>query len=342
MAALTLRVLTRAGDTTKGAPLTNSEIDQNFINIDADLDLKAPIESPTFTGSVTIPSGTINNASIGATTRSTGAFTSLAANGAVTFTAGTASTTTGTGTLVVTGGVGVSGQVTAGTFSGNGAAVTSLDAANVTSGILPAARLSGSYTINISGNATTATSATSATTATTSTNLSGGSVTTGTGTGTVGMASGSTVMQVMGNAANAAVMTLHRSGAYAINFGLDTDNILRVGGYSDGLNTYRWTSDASGNFVARGNVSAYSDIRLKTDLSKITNALDKIDQLTGYVYTRIDTNERQTGLIAQDVEKVLPEAVHHGDMLAVNYGQMMGLIVEAIKELRAEINALKK
>ena len=49
-----------------------------------------------------------------------------------------------------------------------------------------------------------------------------------------------------------------------------------------------------------------------------------------------------TGLIAQDVEKVLPEAVHQGELLAINYGQMMGLIVEAIKELRQEINALKK
>lgn len=341
MAALTLRVLTRAGDTTKGAPLTNSEIDQNFINIDADLDLKAPIASPTFTGSVTIPGGTINATSIGATTRSTGAFTSLAANGAVTFTAGTASTTTGTGTLVVTGGVGVSGQVTASTFSGNGAAITAIDAANVTSGILPAARLSGSYTININGSATSATSATSAASATTATNLSGGSITTGTNTTSVGAAGGSNT-QFMGSTVYGAVVSFHRSGAYAVNFGLDTDNVFRLGGWSDGTNVYRWSSDAAGNFVARGNVSAYSDIRLKTDLSKITNALDKIDQLTGYVYTRIDTNERQTGLIAQDVEKVLPEAVHHGDMLAVNYGQMMGLIVEAIKELRAEINALKK
>jgi hypothetical protein len=65
------------------------------------------------------PSSTsnINNMNIGATTRGSGAFTSLAANAAVTFTANTSSTTTGSGTLVVTGGVGVSGQVTATTLS---------------------------------------------------------------------------------------------------------------------------------------------------------------------------------------------------------------------------------
>ncbi len=134
MAALTLRVLTRSGDTTKNAPLTNSEIDTNFINIDEELGLKAPIASPTFTGSVTIPAGTINGASVGATTRSTGAFTTLAANGATTLTAGTASTTTGTGTLVVTGGVGVSGQVTASNFSGT------LNASDLTTGTIPGDR----------------------------------------------------------------------------------------------------------------------------------------------------------------------------------------------------------
>ena len=78
------------------------------------------------------PSGTsnINNMNIGGTTRGSGAFTSLAANAAVTFTANTASTTTGTGTLVVTGGVGVSGQLTA----------TSVSATNLTGTIQTAAQ----------------------------------------------------------------------------------------------------------------------------------------------------------------------------------------------------------
>jgi hypothetical protein len=62
--------------------------------------------------------GTINNMSIGATTASTGAFTTLTSNGATTFTAGTASTTTGTGTLVITGGLGVSGRINAANFDG--------------------------------------------------------------------------------------------------------------------------------------------------------------------------------------------------------------------------------
>ena len=75
--------------------------------------------SPTGTGTLTInpaTTGTINNVSIGATTRSTGAFTTLTSNGSTTLTAGTASTTTGTGTLVVTGGVGISGAIYAGSI----------------------------------------------------------------------------------------------------------------------------------------------------------------------------------------------------------------------------------
>jgi hypothetical protein len=74
--------------------------------------------SPTggFTINPSTVAGTINNTSVGATTRSTGAFTTLGANGQVSFTAGTASSTTGTGSLVVTGGVGVSGQVTCATL----------------------------------------------------------------------------------------------------------------------------------------------------------------------------------------------------------------------------------
>jgi hypothetical protein len=55
MANLTLRTLTRAGDTTKNAPLTNAEVDNNFINLDADLDLKANIDSPGLTGVPTAP-----------------------------------------------------------------------------------------------------------------------------------------------------------------------------------------------------------------------------------------------------------------------------------------------
>jgi hypothetical protein len=152
-------------------------------------------------------------------------------------------------------------------------------------------------------------------------------------------------LSVRGTAATGAVMSFHRAGAYAINAGLDTDNVFRVGGWSDGSNVFRFWSDTAGNFQARGDVIAFSDIRLKTNIAVIPDALDKVCSLRGVTYDRIDTKVRQTGLIAQELYEVLPEAVHIGNdeeqTMSVAYGNVIGLLVESIKELRAEIEALK-
>lgn len=96
-----------------------------------------------------------------------------------------------------------------------------------------------------------------------------------------------------------------------------------------------------GDIYAAGNVTAYSDSRIKTDLTEITDALSKVQQLTGYTYTRTDTGRRETGLVAQDVLDVLPEAVGQGEILSLAYGNLVGLLVQAIKELAAEVQALK-
>jgi hypothetical protein len=163
------------------------------------------------------------------------------------------------------------------------------------------------------------------------------------------------------NAANTLTSTLTISnGAPIINL-FETDQTLPAGRrrivadgntFSVRRNTatagdftsevYDINSDSAGNFTASGNVTAYSDIRLKKDLLQIPNALDKVQQLTGYIYTRIDTGEKQTGLVAQDVQKVLPEGIVEGEYLSVAYGNLVGLLVEAIKELRAEVAALKE
>jgi hypothetical protein len=147
---------------------------------------------------------------------------------------------------------------------------------------------------------------------------------------------------------NAAVMSFHRPGLYAINMGLDTDNVFRLGGWSDGA--IRIAITAAGTLTATGDVVAYSDRRLKTDVQIIQDPLSKVQELTGITYKRIDTDEISTGLIAQDVQAVLPEAVTEDEagILGVKYGNLAGLFVEAIKalnkevaELRAEIKALK-
>jgi phage-related tail fiber protein len=97
-----------------------------------------------------------------------------------------------------------------------------------------------------------------------------------------------------------------------------------------------------GAIYAAGNIGGLSDIRVKTNIEVIENALDKVDQLRGVVFDRTDISLRQTGVIAQEVQAVLPEAVSDdGEHLTVAYGNMVGLLIEAVKELRAEVNRLK-
>ena len=111
----------------------------------------------------------------------------------------------------------------------------------------------------------------------------------------------------------------------------------------DGGGAGSTTLNLSGAFVASGNVSAYSDARLKTDLVRIDDALYRVSGLAGYTFTRTDSGERQTGLLAQDVQKVLPEAVSEAEngTLSLAYGNLAGLLVEAIKELAVEVAAIK-
>ena len=73
--------------------------------------------------------------------------------------------------------------------------------------------------------------------------------------------------------------------------------------------TNRFYFDNSGNFTAGGNVTAYSDIRLKKDIVTIDNPIEKIKQMRGVYYKEIETNRARTGVIAQELEKVLPEVV---------------------------------
>lgn len=99
-----------------------------------------------------------------------------------------------------------------------------------------------------------------------------------------------------------------------------------------------------GNTFSTRNIFTLSDSNLKTDIQPITNALFKVDQLTGCTYLRTDTLSRETGLIAQDVLSILPEAVTlnpESNHLSVAYGNMMGLMVQSIKELTQKVNNLE-
>ncbi|WP_199153531.1 tail fiber domain-containing protein [Chromobacterium sp. ASV23] len=108
-----------------------------------------------------------------------------------------------------------------------------------------------------------------------------------------------------------------------------------------GSNNHLWRDN---DYIAQGNITAFSDRRLKKNIKPIKGALGRVRQLLGVVFDRKDTGERQTGLIAQDVQKVMPEAVIEvGDKktLSVAYGNLVGLLVEAIKELEDRVVKLE-
>jgi hypothetical protein len=108
--------------------------------------------------------------------------------------------------------------------------------------------------------------------------------------------------------------------------------------------TFAMSGSFTGNFTATGDITAYSDERLKENVEVIENALDKVSQVRGVTFTRKSDGSEGTGVIAQELQAVLPEAVHADDegMLNVAYGNVVGLLIEAIKELKAEIEELKK
>ena len=97
-----------------------------------------------------------------------------------------------------------------------------------------------------------------------------------------------------------------------------------------------------------------SDERLKENIKVIENPIEKIKDLKGVTFTYKKDGEKSTGLIAQDLEKVLPEAVYTSktiaderkgeeseEHLAIRYGNTVGLLVEAIKELEARVKELE-
>ena len=130
---------------------------------------------------------------------------------------------------------------------------------------------------------------------------------------------------------------------YGVNMGLDNDSVFRIGGYS--MNSNRFQMDFNGNLTMAGNVTAYSDERLKTNIHTIENALEKVMKLRGVSYERIDTGEKNIGVIAQEIKEVLPEVVMEREgedqFMSVSYGNIVGVLIEAIKELKAEIEELK-
>jgi hypothetical protein len=135
-------------------------------------------------------------------------------------------------------------------------------------------------------------------------------------------------------------------GFYAGSSGGTTDSRVHIASGSYNGTRVIFLNGADGTITTSGNITAFSDISLKENIETIPNAIEKVNQINGITYTRNDVDdkeERHTGVIAQEVEAVLPEAVTTNDdgIKSVAYGNMVGLLIEAIKEQQKEIETLK-
>ena len=126
----------------------------------------------------------------------------------------------------------------------------------------------------------------------------------------------------------------------------DKDFILK--GNDDGSTITALTVDmsAAGAATFNNDVTAFSDVILKDNIDTIDNALDRVKGMRGVFFDRKDNKQqRQTGVIAQEVEPFLPEVVRETKdekkIKSVAYGNMVGVLIEAIKELNAKVEELQ-
>lgn len=287
-----------AGVTRKNLPLTNAEIDTNFINLNND-----KLEATAFASYT----GTTSVVTLGTVTTGTWSATTIA------------TTRGGTGLTSFT----------------SGGAVYATSTSALTTGTLPIA----------SGGTGTTTAPTS-------------------GQLHIGNSSGAWAVASLTGTSNRITVT-NGSGSITLSTPQDIGTGSNPQFSSIGIGTA--ASGTAGEIRATDQITSYySDERLKTNVETITNALDKVDQLRGVTYNANQlaesfgfiNKEKQVGVLAADVEKVLPEAVKPApfDIMlfesteisksgenykTVQYERLVPLLIEAIKELNKEIKQLK-
>ena len=219
----------------------------------------------------------------------------------------------GTGLTLSSSGINVTGVITATSFVGNGSGLTGIaNTANIvstaiTTGIL---NVGTGITVNASGiNVTGVVTATSFF---------------GNGSGLTG--AGSTVFDdTTTNQEFFPLFTATTSGTIT----------------ASGISTSKLTYNPSTGAMTAVDFNSTSDINLKENIHTVGNALEITEQLRGVSFDWKETGRSSYGVIAQELEEVLPELVKQGDVKSVNYNGIIGVLIEAIKELKKEVEDLK-
>jgi hypothetical protein len=105
---------------------------------------------------------------------------------------------------------------------------------------------------------------------------------------------------------------------------------------------YNGNVSITGDLDVLGDISSSSDINLKENVKTVENSLETINSLRGVSFDWKENGRSSYGIIAQELEEVLPELVKSGEVKSVNYNGLIGVLIEAIKELKAEVEELKK
>jgi hypothetical protein len=164
-------------------------------------------------------------------------------------------------------------------------------------------------------------------------------------TGTSAAFDGSAALSFAATLANSGVtagtyakVTVDAKGRVTAGSAMTSGDVTGALGYTPANkagDSFSGSISVTGSITATGDVTAFSDARLKADIETIADALDRVRALRGVTFTRRDTGSRGIGLVAQELAPVVPEAVmtHHDGLMSVAYGNLVGLLVEAVKEL---------
>ena len=159
--------------------------------------------------------------------------------------------------------------------------------------------------------------------------------------------SASTVLDVNSTSTDARIDIGHSGNGGYIGFanlgsGAASNTFYITTGAGTTTSGIRMNND--GNVTVAGTITESSSIRYKENVEILKYGLDKIVQLRGVTYNKKDTGAKEIGLIAEEVESILPDVIlrnQEGEPDSVSYGRITAVLIEAIKELKMEIEELK-
>ena len=111
---------------------------------------------------------------------------------------------------------------------------------------------------------------------------------------------------------------------------------------ASGISTSKLTYNPSTGTLTVVDINSTSDIKLKENIKTVENSLNTLTQLRGVSFDWKETGKGSYGVIAQELEEILPDLVKNGEVKSVNYNGLIGVLIEAVKELSEEVKELKK